>query len=456
MSEQLLVEALHTLARTAVIPPRPAHWASDLKVPRLTLEIVEGEDAGKKVPAEQTFVSVGTHPSNDVVLADPTVSRFHCEIACTEQGVLVRDVGSSNGTEVDAVRVREAYLRHGSRIRLGGTLILIHVAADLASVPLSEKTSMGQLVGTSAIMRSVFTLLERCADSDSGVLLEGESGTGKEEAAFTLHAHSARSKKRFVVVDCGAIAPSLFESELFGHERGAFTGANQTRAGAFESAQGGTVFLDEIGEIPLDLQPKLLRVLEDRTVQRVGSTKRRKVDVRVIAATNRDLRAEVNAGRFRSDLFYRLAVLRVRLPALRERAEDLPVLVKSLLGRLGASDEQLTRFASRNFLEWLRYATWPGNVRELRNHLERCLALDAPFPTSQSDVTAATEVRPTGTLPEYPEARKRAIETFEADYLQALVDRYHDNLSRGARECGIDRGHLHRLLARHKISSTPR
>jgi two-component system response regulator GlrR len=197
-------------------------------------------------------------------------------------------------------------------------------------------------------------------------------------------------------------------------------------------------------------------VLEDRTVQRVGSTKRRKVDVRVIAATNRDLRAEVNAGRFRSDLFYRLAVLRVRLPALRERAEDLPVLVKSLLGRLGASDEQLTRFASRNFLEWLRYATWPGNVRELRNHLERCLALDAPFPTSQSDVTAATEVRPTGTLPEYPEARKRAIETFEADYLQALVDRYHDNLSRGARECGIDRGHLHRLLARHKISSTPR
>src|SRR5688572_14181441 len=168
MSEPLLVEALHTLARTAVIPPRPASWASDLKVPKLTLEIVEGTDAGKKVPTEQTFVSVGTHPSNDVVLTDPTVSRFHCEIASTEQGVLVRDVGSSNGTEVDAVRVLEAFLRHGSRIRMGGTLIAVHVAADLASVPLSEKTSMGQLVGTSAIMRSVFTLLERSAESDSG------------------------------------------------------------------------------------------------------------------------------------------------------------------------------------------------------------------------------------------------------------------------------------------------
>jgi two-component system response regulator GlrR len=456
MTSNLSLEAMQTLAKTAVIPPRPETWSHDLKVPRLTLEVLEGPDQGVKVVPEQVCFSLGTHASNDIVLTDPTVSRFHCELATTEQGILVRDVGSSNGCEVDAVRVREAWLRHGSRIRLGSTLIAVHVSADVTSVPVSERTSMGQLVGGSTLMRSVFTLLERCAESDSSVLLEGESGTGKEEAAYTIHEHSARAKKKFVVVDCGSIPPTLFESELFGHERGAFTGAGQARPGAFEVAHGGTVFLDEIGEVPLDLQPKLLRVLEDLTVQRVGSQRRRRVDVRVIAATNRDLRAEVNAGRFRSDLFYRLAVLRVRLPALRERTEDLPMLVRALLTRLEATEDQQRRFGARSFLDWLRYATWPGNVRELRNHLERCLALDAPFPTSASNVASAAAPTPPGTLPDYAEARKRAIENFEHEYLQALVDRHHENLSRGARECGIDRGHLHRLLARHKITPQTR
>ncbi|MEZ4248689.1 MAG: sigma 54-interacting transcriptional regulator, partial [Polyangiales bacterium] len=244
------------------------------------------------------------------------------------------------------------------------------------------------------------------------------------------------------------------ESELFGHEKGSFTGAISTRKGAFEEANGGTIFLDEIGELPPDLQPKLLRVLEQRTVRRVGSTQRIPVDVRVVAATNRDLRAEVNDGHFRSDLYFRLAVIRVTLPPLRARGDDLPVLVGALLRRLGASEAQLERFTTKSFLKRIQYGSWPGNIRELRNYLERCLVLDAEMPLTSEVGGARWETEDSGmrvdaSLP-YQEARRRALAEFERRYLEALLEQ-HEQVSQAAEAAGLHRVYLHRLLRRHGV-----
>jgi len=288
-------------------------------------------------------------------------------------------------------------------------------------------------------MRHAFALLERVAATEATVLLEGETGTGKELAAAAIHDAGPRTADPFVVVDCGSIPDNLLESELFGHERGAFTGAEKSRAGAFEEAHGGTIFLDEIGELPLPLQPALLRVLEERSVRRVGSRSARKsVDVRVVAATNRDLRAEVNAGRFRGDLFYRLAVLRVRLPSLRDRLEDLPLLVETLLRRLGATPDAKRRLTRSAFLRSLRRHSWDGNVRELRNYLERALVFGPPEPSD----AAATD-------PGFNASKRRAIEAFEREYLAELIAGHDENVTAAAKTAGINRVTLHRLLRKH-------
>ena len=254
-------------------------------------------------------MTVGTHESADFVLTDRTVSRFHCEIAISEMRAIIKDLGSQNGTLIDRVQVFHAVIQPGATLSLGRTLLRFDVDLDHVAIPLAEREVFGIMVGRSAKIRATFALLDRAAQSDATVILEGETGTGKEAAAESIHTASPRCNGPLVVVDCGAIPPNLLESELFGHARGAFTGAVQTREGAFEAASGGTLFLDELGELELDLQPKLLRVLERREVKRVGETRTRPIDVRVIAATNRNLRTEVNAGRFRSDLYYRLAVV---------------------------------------------------------------------------------------------------------------------------------------------------
>jgi DNA-binding NtrC family response regulator len=435
-------------AETEVVAPLREGAASRLEVPRITVEVLSGGPPGVHRPAAPRF-GIGTHASNAIVLDDRTVSRFHCEIVAASDGVKVEDAESKNGTWLDGVRVQAGWLREGSMLALGNASLRVSFERGAVSIPLSDADRFGELVGRSPAMRSVFAVLERSAASDATVLLEGETGTGKEAAAQAIHDLGKRAEQPFLVVDCGAIPENLLESELFGHERGAFTGANERRIGAFEAASGGTVFLDEIGELPPSLQPKLLRVLEDRTIRRLGSTDRISVDVRVIAATNRQLRREVNEGRFRPDLFFRLAVLRVELPSLRERAGDIPLLARTLLERLGASDEERAKLLSDSFLARLSHAAWPGNVRELRNHLERCLVMREALPLgAAASAGDSMHVDPNAT---YAEARRRAIETFERSYLPRLLDVHGGNVSQAARASGIDRVYLHRMLRRHGL-----
>ncbi|MCU1279866.1 MAG: putative sigma54 specific transcriptional regulator, partial [bacterium] len=309
-------------------------------VQRFRLKVVAGPDAGKSLQSSGERTVIGKHESADLMLSDVTVSRFHCEVVVKDGRASLRDLGSRNGTGLNNVDVVHAYLRDGSTITVGGTQLRFELGNDLVALPLSENQHFGVLVGKAPNMRGVFALLERAAATDATVLIEGETGTGKEGVAESLHRESARRQGPFIVVDAGAVPPDLLESELFGHERGSFTGALTAREGAFEAANGGTIFLDEIGELGADLQPKLLRALERREIKRVGSNRYVPVDVRVIAATNRNLRAEVNESRFRSDLFYRLAVITVRLPPLRDRVEDVPLLVDHILKQLGVADDE--------------------------------------------------------------------------------------------------------------------
>jgi DNA-binding NtrC family response regulator len=309
------------------------------------------------------------------------------------------------------------------------------------------------MVGRSPSMQVVFDVLAKAASSEATILLEGETGTGKEVSAEAIHRGSPRRDKPFLVVDCGAMPPNLLESELFGHERGAFTGAVSSRQGVFEAANGGTVFLDEIGELSIDLQPKLLRVLERREVRRVGTNNHLPVSVRLIAATNRSLREQVAAHKFRSDLYYRLAVVEVKLPPLRERPGDLPPLVDHIVNNLGGVDEStLTTVHSPAFLGALAQHSWPGNIRELRNYLERCVALHDFAPPRSS--TAAPAAGPEGAVnigQPLREAREAWVSAFERRYLEELLRQHENRVSAAARAAGVDRIYFYRLLWKHGL-----
>jgi two-component system response regulator GlrR len=416
-------------------------------VERFHLAVVDGPRRGLAWDSEGDRCGIGSHPSNELVIDEPTVSRFHCEILLEAKGARVRDLGSTNGTIVDGVTVMDAFLRSGSLVRIGNTVVRFESHGERVALPLSPSAEFGTLVGVSAPMRATFALLERASASACTVLIEGETGTGKEDAAESIHRVSGRTGP-FVVVDCGAIPPSLLESELFGHERGAFTGAHDRRIGAFEEAHGGTLFLDELGELPLELQPKLLRVLESHEIRRVGSNQYRTVDVRVLCATNRDLRGAINSGTFRADLYFRLAVLRVPMPPLRSRPEDLPVLVERLLQRLGAGEPEARALLTPAYFAQLQSAAWPGNVRELRNYLERCLVVKAPLPIG--DAASSAPQYDDAQLP-YGEARDRAAAEFERRYLEALLRSHNGQVARAAKAAGLDRAYLYRLLRRNGI-----
>jgi two-component system response regulator GlrR len=327
-----------------------------------------------------------------------------------------------------------------------------------AASELDTPLKFGRMVGQSPPMCALFALLRRASASDATVLIDGETGTGKEVTALAIHENGSRSRGPFITVDCGAIPAQLLESELFGYERGAFTGAVSARTGAFEAADGGTIFLDEIGELSLDLQPKILRALESRKVKRVGSNVYNPIDVRVIAATNRNLREEVSAKRFRSDLYYRLAVLHIKLPPLRERKGDLPALVDDVLTNLGVRDLPMaTPIVAPEFIEMLGRYRWPGNVRQLRNYLERRVALGEAIAPPGSETSMPPPPNDDGeklsvSLDQPLKlAREEWNNIFEARYLDGLLDRHGNNVSAAARAAGVNRVHFYRLLRKHGL-----
>lgn len=438
----------------------PTPGAGTERVLGFSLVGVEGPVVDQSWEFAAGRCAIGTHKSNDLCLTDPMVSRFHCEIRVDMSGSQVMDLGSKNGTVVDGVRVRDADLKHGSLIKVGQCLLRFQIGNATHTKTLSARSEFGSVVGHSSVMRALFDLLERAAQSDATILLEGETGTGKGVIAESIHEASTRTGP-FCVVDCASLPAPLLESELFGHERGSFTGAVARRVGAFEAAEKGTIFLDEIGELPLDLQPKLLRALEERQVRRVGGNTLQSIDVRVIAATNRDLRREVNEGRFRSDLYYRLALIRVKVPALREHLEDIPLLVERLLSTSrNATPEMAAVLRSPQFIETLQRAQWPGNVRELRNHLESCLVLRQVVPFGEPDQTAAhlanasnqSLVDPSLT---YHEARLRSQMAWESQYLRAILAEHGENVEKAAEAAGISRAYIYRLMSRHGIRRGP-
>jgi len=440
-------------ASTAVYPEQ--RLATKGAVRRFRVTVVEGPARGATWQSTTDRCSIGSHIRNDLIVEDPTVSRFHCEILVDEGGVRVRDLKSRNNTVLDGVAVVEAFVRVGSLIRLGKTVLRFELSTETNRVPLSEETRFGSLTGVSPAMRAAFAMFARAAESDATVLLEGETGTGKSQAAHSIHKKSARSSGPFIVVDCGAIHGNLLESELFGHEKGSFTGATDKRVGAFEEASGGTLFLDEIGELGIDLQPKLLRALEAREVRRVGANTYRPVNVRVIAATNRDLRADVNVGRFRADLYFRLAVVTIGMPPLRQRPEDIPAIAEEIIVSLRAPKEAADQLRTPEFMAQIRNAAWTGNVRELRNYIERCLILRTIEPTTEAE--AEPEATDDGFVVDpnapYASERERAIADFERRYFKALLRQHDGKVARAAGAAGMDRAYMYKLLRRHGIET---
>ena len=405
-----------------------------LFIRRFEIVVVDGPDRGGRVVSEDDELTVGTATGASLKLTDGAVSRLHCAVRASKRGLELRDLGSTNGTFIGDTEVMRAYIKSGARIRLGATTIAVSVLEDEIEQPLATEDRCGELLGASPAMRRLYPLIEQCALHDTTVLIHGETGTGKELVAEAIHSSSARRGKPFVVVDCSAMARQLAESELFGHARGAFTGADLDRDGAFVEANGGTIFLDEIGELPLDLQPLLLRALENKTVRKVGTNDYRAVDVRIIAASHRDLRVEVNAKRFRADLFYRLNVLRIAVPPLRERDGDIAILAQHFWQQFRAGET-----IPRDLLVQLVAHPWPGNVRELRNSIERSAAVGWT-PPPNTDLA-------------YGQAKEVAIQSWERLWVESLLVANEHNLSRAARAAQMGRSHLRQLCQRYGLRS---
>jgi DNA-binding NtrC family response regulator len=430
----------------------------------LRLAVVAGPDEGATAAFATMTVIVGRAATADFKLTDPTVSAFHTELVSTaEGGIEVRDLHSRNGTLHAGASLRSAIVPPGAVLQLGATLVQIELDAPFEPAASNEEV-FGECRGTSRAMREVFASLARLAQSDLSVLIEGPTGTGKEIAARAVHGASRRASGPFIVLDCTAIPSSLAESLLFGHEKGAFTGANERRAGMFESANGGTIFLDEVGELPVELQPKLLRVLERREIVRVGSTKPHPVNVRVVAATWRDLRALTNEGRFREDLYYRLAQARVVIPPLSERPEDIPLLVAHFLATLPA-DQPGARAISPEALALLERREFAGNVRELRSTLERAAVIAEGSVITPADLLFERRVMgetgrsrestglhgSDGPIGRFRETKRSVIDEFERAYLERLIARTGGNVTRAAAIAGVERHYLRNLLRRQGL-----
>ncbi len=428
----------------------------ELSVQSYRLVMTRGPETGRTWEISAGDTRVGKGQDNDVIIVDATVSRNHFTLAQKPEGYLLKDVGSTNGTFLENARVVEAYVHPGMEIRAGEVVLRLQPVNEGVSIPPSGKETFGSLLGSSAPMRKIFALLERVAPTDATILLLGETGTGKGAVSRAIHDNSLRAEKPFVTIDCGAISRTLIESELFGHEKGAFTGATHQRRGALEMCKGGTLFIDELDDLPLDVQPKLLRALDEREIIRVGSNKPLKLDLRVVAASKKDLRVEVAEGRFREDLFYRLSIVTIPLPPLRDRMEDLPRLAENFLEEKGSWES-----LPRSFRERLVSHHFPGNVRELRNMIERASYLEgfdsldlSAFPTElPGEGTANTEFKLTADyMKPFKVAKEALIQRFEREYIKRLLGRSSNKIARAAREAKIDRKYLYMLLSKHNIT----
>ncbi len=388
---------------------------------------------------------IGTASTCGFCLSDPKLSRSHLELAVTPEGIRARDLGSTNGTRLLGHRISEALLSPGARLTLGKTVVMLLPLAGGEGLEPASVTSYDELIGGSLVMRKLYALLTRIEENEAPALIQGETGTGKELVARAIHARSKRRDKPFVVVDCGALAADLAQSELFGHNRGAFTDAHSDRPGAFERADGGTIFLDELGELPLAMQPLLLRALDTKEVRRVGGGAMHKVDVRVVAATHRDLEKSIAKGTFREDLFYRIGVVNVRVPPLRKRPEDIPELVRRFVRLHGGSED-----LPDSVINGLQEYEWPGNVRELRNAVLRIVSLGTLSGTELAPGLDEQDAKADIDIP-YREARDRLVEGFELGYLRALAERYGNNIAAASRASGLQRHHLRDLMRKHGL-----
>ena len=436
--------------RTVLQPESPGYERTAL---RRKLELRWTDGGREHAVTVQGKMVLGSASGADLVVADPAVSRVHAEIDVRDDGPWLRDLGSRNGTYIEGVQIALARIPDGARLRLGSTVLQTAPASTPTPVELWPHDSFGPLVGRSVVMRELFARIARVAPSDATRLVQGETGTGKEVVARAIHEASPRGRGPLVTVDCAALPENLLESELFGHAKGAFTGAQSARVGAIESAEGGTVFLDEIGELSPAMQPKLLRVLESRSVRRLGETAYRKIDVRFVSATHRDLRTMINTGAFREDLYFRISVIPLVLPPLRERPQDIAGLVQHFVpkgsGQLGP--EIIAEIAGR---------PWLGNVRELRNFVERALVLGAreALAMASGAAMAAAPAAPAGwndlaAAFEQPlaEARTFWMDRLEREYLRRLLERHARNVPAAAQAAGVDRTYVYRLIKKHGL-----
>jgi two-component system response regulator HydG len=431
---------------------RPLPVYSD--APGCVVRVVEGPDRGlqKAFSGRQPMrIYIGHSSACDIVLSDPHVSRRHAAIDLLDRPRAV-DLGSKNGTTLDGVSIVEAFLRGGDTLGVGASKLVVELTAK-ESQPISNSTAFGRLLGVSSEMRRLFPICERLALADVSIVIEGETGTGKELLAESIHEASARASGPFVVFDCTTVAPTLAESALFGHERGAFTGALDARKGVFEQAHGGTLLIDEIGDLTPTLQPRLLRALQNGQVQRVGSNRWLSVDVRVIAATRRDLDHEIQAGRFRDDLYFRLAVARLELPPLRRRQGDVPILAAAFWRKLGGAGDMPSTFLDR-----YEAYTWPGNVRELYNVVAHRVALGESPPQEDGFAPAPARLGTPATTLDFDamglidlpisRARELVVREFERFYVDRVLARHNGHIARAAEASGIARRYFQLLKAR--------
>jgi len=447
--------------------------AGTFPTPRCTFDVLDGHGKGEHLNFKKTVIRVGSDVLNDIVLSDPTVSRRHAEIRYEDGAYRLVDLGSTNGTFVDDKRINDVYLETVTNLSFGKTPVAFEAHIEGKAIEPSPSNRYGHIVGQNAGLRQIFAVIDKVAPSNLHVVITGETGTGKELFARAIHEGSRRAEHPLVIFDCSAFPPTLLESELFGHEKGSFSGATQQHQGVFERADKGTLFLDELGEMSVELQPKLLRAIETGEFRRVGGTKSIQTNVRVVAATNRDLEDWITEGRFRRDLYYRLAQVRFRLPPLRERLDDIPLLIESFMesARKGLSATSKTQITPQAIALMQSYS-WPGNIRELKNLVERGVTLCDDERITAAFVQDELGLAPGAALVEREEddsvlppilegedgeliplreAKDQLVADFEKKYLEKLLGKHKQNISAAAREAQVDRRHFYRLLKKYGL-----